>query len=137
MPWNESVEAQPSSTTSSTSRPTTTSPSSSPSSNPSTLSTGAKATIAVVIPLVVLSAFAFLLFLFFRRRKDLRRTEAELDASAAAVREMDAGPAGKELPGGIAARELNGADRKKDYDARYTPHELAGGVNSLPPVELV
>jgi hypothetical protein len=41
---------------------------------------------------------------------------------------MDANPAAKEMPtNNPAAKELY---------AKYLPHELAGGVNSLPPVEL-
>ena len=58
----------------------------------------------------------------------------EMDGSEP-VREMEGHPLPKELNALPPPKELNGADRKKDYD-RYTSHELAGGVNSLPPVEL-
>jgi hypothetical protein len=54
------------------------------------------------------------------------RNPPELDGSGA-MREMDT----SHLPKG-----LSGADRKKDCDARYTPQELASGVNSLPPIEI-
>ncbi|KAE9363200.1 FAS1 domain-containing protein [Stipitochalara longipes BDJ] len=121
MPFNQTIIAQPSSTT------TTSASSSSASQNVSTnkgLSTGAKVAIGVVIPLVFLAALAGI-FWFWRKRKGIR-TKNEMDGSAA-MREMDAN---------LPPKELNGADRKKDYDTRYAPQELAGGVNSLPPVEL-
>ena len=50
---------------------------------------------------------------------------------------MEANPAAKELgTNDPAAKELNAAEQKKELDAKSPPHELAGGLNSLPPVEL-
>jgi hypothetical protein len=122
MPWNQIIIPQPSTTTTTSSTISSTSDSTLPSSH-SGLSTGAKAAVGVVIPLVVLAA----LFWFWRKRK-ATRIQNELDGSAA--------PAG-EMKGIPVPKELSGADSKKELDARYTPrHELVGGFNSLPSVEL-
>jgi ribose/xylose/arabinose/galactoside ABC-type transport system permease subunit len=125
MPWNQIIIPQPSTTTTTSSTISSTSGSTLPSSH-SGLSTGAKAAVGVVIPLVVLAALAALFWLW--RKRKATRIQNELDGSAA--------PAG-EMKGIPVPKELSGADSKKELDARYTPqHELVGGFNSLPPVEL-
>lgn len=113
MPFNQTIILQPSTTPS-------------PQSSRSGVSTGVKAAIGIVIPLVFLASLAGLLWFWRKRKVTQIQTQSELDGSPA-IREMDAN---------AAPKELNGADRKKDYDARYAPHELASGMNSLPPIEL-
>ena len=132
MPWNPTIIAQPSSTTTTSPATSSTALQTAPTTN-SGLSTGAKAAVGVANPLVFLAAVAGF-FCFSRKRKG-RRTRNEMNGSEP-VGEMDGHPRPRELNGLSPPKEMNGGDRKKDYDYRYTPHELAGGVNSLPPVEL-
>lgn len=50
---------------------------------------------------------------------------------------MEANPAAKELgTKDPAAKELHVVEPKKELGSGALPHELAGGINSLPPVEL-
>ena len=83
---------------------------------------------------MVLAILLGLFSWFWRKKKQTRRAQ-ELDSAAAA----------REIGGNPAAKELYAADQKKELDSSAPPqelahedrsHELAAGVNSLPPVEL-
>ncbi|KAG0651787.1 Fasciclin arabinogalactan [Hyphodiscus hymeniophilus] len=113
----------------------TTSPSSRSSGSSSGLSTGAKAAIGVVIPVVVLAVLAALFFWFWRRRK-AKRIQAELDSSAV-VGEMGTTPAAaSELYSPGPKKALPSQDAPGELPSDTRPQELAGGANSLRPVEL-